>query len=271
MLKKVDLHIHSYASDGQWSAEDLVANVDDNDIKLFAVCDHDEIGCVPEVAALVADREDLTYIKGVEISVTYKGRECHILTYGIDENDAGLLEILEMNRTIRDDYNDRLIEFLESDYPQVNLDDYRAYDYYPYQGGWRTYCYLIDRKVIDGLGDYFAKIAGFDYDKNFIGPQEMLEKLNGLGYTTILAHPPAYAEGDLYDSEELDNWREWGIQGLECYTQYMKDQRNSAYYVDYCREYDLMITGGSDCHGGFAGRRLGHPDVDTSVIRFMLR
>lgn len=262
---KADLHIHSYASDGQWRPEEIVAEVKKNGIRTFAVCDHDEVTCIPYIEALVKDT-DLNYIKGVEISVSYNDREHHILTYFVDETNETLNQVIGHNRSVRDKYNEHLIEFLKKDYPNVSQEDFDAYEYMPYQGGWRFYGYLIDRGIIKTLGDYFAVVKAFVYKKEFKDPKEIIPLLTSLGYVPILAHPPAYAEGDLYPEDQLDIWREMGIKGLECYTQYMKDQDNAQYYVDYCHKHDLIITGGSDCHGGFAGRRLGHPHVTEDMI-----
>lgn len=268
MDTKVDLHIHTYISDGEWSGKDIIKYIDEKDIKMFAVCDHDDTGCVKEVSELVADRPDLTYVKGVEISTQYKGREIHILTYNIGEDNKTLQEILAYNRRVRDDYNDGLIRFLGDKYPQVTLEDYYAYDYYPYQGGWYTYCYMMDKGIISNLGDYFDVIKGYQMDKTFIEPDVLLKKLNEENFVPILAHPPAYADGDIWSEADLDYFRALGIHGIECYTQYLEDQNNASYYVDYCDRHNLKITGGSDCHGGFAGRKLGHPNVTKSMIRF---
>ncbi len=267
MNRKVDLHIHSYASDGEWSAEEVIKQIDDHNIKIFAVCDHDEIGCISELAALTKDRKDLDYIKAVEISVLHNGIEHHILTYGIDENDEALQDLLRYNIKARDRYNDKLVVFLSETYPQISMEAYEAYDYNPYQGGWRTLSYLIDNGVVTDLWDFFKKIKGFKCDKRFHMPEVLIPKLNQLGYKTILAHPPMYTEGDLLPVSELNYFRELGVQGIECYTQYLKDQSNAKYYLDYCEQYDMLITGGSDCHGGFAGRRLGHPDVTEEMIK----
>ncbi len=246
----------------------IIEQVDRYGIKMFAVCDHDEIGCVPEIETLLTERNDLEYIRGVEISTEYKGREHHILTYGIDVKDQSLRDILLRHRNTRDAYNEGLILFLQKSYPHLSLDDYNNYDYFPYQGGWYMYCYLTDRNVINKLSDYFSVIKGYEYQKDFTPPEELLSKLNALGYTTILAHPPAYQDGDFYDTDDLDFWRKLGVKGIECYTQYLNNQANAQYYVSYCNKHSMMITGGSDCHGGFAGRRLGYPRVTKSMIRF---
>ncbi|MDA3846091.1 MAG: PHP domain-containing protein [Vallitaleaceae bacterium] len=160
-MRKVDLHIHSYASDGEWSPEDVIRHVDENDIKIFAVCDHDTTGCVPFLDELTNNRDDLTFIKGVEVSSTYKGRELHILTYNIDETSTELQAILKANIDIREAYNTEIVAYLSKKHNQISVDDYKGYVYNPYQGGWRTYGYFIDRGLITGLSDYWFMTKGF--------------------------------------------------------------------------------------------------------------
>ena len=37
---------------------------------------------------------------------------------------------------------------------------------------------------------------------------------------------------------------------------------------EWCRRYDLLITGGSDCHGNYAtGRKLGFPAITRTDLR----
>lgn len=267
MNRKVDLHLHTYASDGEWSPAQVIENIDQHKIKIFAVTDHDEVGCIPYIVRLVKDRTDLTYIKGVEGTVTYRGIEHHILTYDIDESNEELLEMITFNRNVRYRSNDLLIDWLKKDYPHISSEDYKAYDYNPYQGGWRAYGYLFDKGVITDIHDYFQKVRGFEDRRVFLSPEVYLPKMKALGYKTVLAHPPAYTEGDLYDEKHLDYFRDLGLTGIECYSKYLKDQSQSKYYVDYCHQHNMVITGGSDCHGGFVGREIGFPDVDESMIR----
>lgn len=267
MNRKVDLHLHTYASDGEWSPSQVIENIDKNNIKIFAVTDHDEVACIPGLLPLVKDRDDLTYIKAVEGTVTYNGREHHILTYAIDETNEELLEMIAYNRKVRDVSNERLIDWLSKDYPHISSAGYNAYEYHPYQGGWRAYGYLFENSVVTDIHDYFHKIKGFEDQRIFMSPEIYLPKMKALGFKTVMAHPPAYTNGDLYDEKHLDYFRKLGLAGIECYSKYLKDQSNSRYYVDYCNKHDMIITGGSDCHGGFVGRRIGDPDVDESMIR----
>jgi len=269
MIRKVDLHIHTCASDGSWSPKEVVENIDQNEIKIFAVSDHDEIGSVAEIQQLVKNRNDLTYIKAVEISVQHNNKEYHILTYNIDETNPKLLELLNKNQAIREDYNIKTIEFVSKKHHQISVESYLNYDYIPTQGGWKAYGYLLVNNVISNIKDYFRITDDFSYPKQFQSPEVVIPYLNALGYTTILAHPPVYTKGDFLDINELDYWRELGIKGLECYSQYLKNQENSKYYVDFCHQHKLQITGGSDCHGGFVKRRLCHPLVTEDMIDFL--
>lgn len=271
MERKVDLHIHSYASDGEWSPEQIITHIDMNDIKIFAVCDHDEIGAVEQLSELTKNRKDLTYIKAFEFSSKLNGQEHHILTYHIDIHNEELLSILHENRRLRDEYNDGLVKFLSKEYNQLSFEDYQAYNYDPYQGGWRTLSYLVDRGVASDLMDYFAVTSAYKQELKFPEPSDIIPKLNKLGCITVLAHPPAYCKGDLYSYERLDYFRGIGIQGVECHCQYLKELENAHYYVDYCNKHHLYITGGSDCHGSFAGRRLGYPSVTESMITLPLK
>jgi 3',5'-nucleoside bisphosphate phosphatase len=58
---------------------------------------------------------------------------------------------------------------------------------------------------------------------------------------------------------------DYGIQGLECYSQ-SHDEATTAFCVDWSVRHDLFITGGSDYHGGYVGRQLGVPLVNASQL-----
>ena len=57
-----------------------------------------------------------------------------------------------------------------------------------------------------------------------------------------------------------------GLQGVECYS-FHHDAATTRRLLAYCHSRRLLITGGSDCHGGFAGRALGEPPVYTDDLQ----
>ena len=62
-----------------------------------------------------------------------------------------------------------------------------------------------------------------------------------------------------------DFLREWvvlGIDGIEAYSPYLNQLKDAQYYIDFCKENDLMYSTGSDCHGAFIkDRKVGKPEV----------
>src|SRR6056297_3558913 len=94
--KKIDLHMHTTASDGALTPAELVEKCIELGLETIAVTDHDNVTSVEEVKQL-GEEKGLKVVPGIEIS-TYRGdAEYHILGYFIDiENDAllGLTEAI---------------------------------------------------------------------------------------------------------------------------------------------------------------------------------
>ncbi|WP_286849667.1 PHP domain-containing protein, partial [Hydrogenophaga sp. 70-12] len=85
-LLNADLHCHSTVSDGTLAPEVLAARAKANGVELWALTDHDELG--GQQRALAAARaQDLPYLTGVEISVTFAGITVHIVGLGMDPGD----------------------------------------------------------------------------------------------------------------------------------------------------------------------------------------
>ena len=96
-------------------------------------------------------------------------------------------------------------------------------------------------------------------------PDEVIATARNAGGVVILAHPGAYFYNGL-DTQCLDQLVEMGVAGLECHTCHHSPAQTEA-LLAYSRSRNLLITGGSDCHGGFAGRALGVPSLTTRDLR----
>ena len=70
--KKVDLHLHTTASDGTWKPERLVEKIIEADIGLFSVTDHDTTENV-DIVYSIAKEKEISFIKGVEINTSFEG------------------------------------------------------------------------------------------------------------------------------------------------------------------------------------------------------
>ena len=96
-----DLHCHSCHSDGVLTPTELALRASANGIDLWALTDHDSLGGLDE-ARTVARSLGMTFIDGVEVSVTWCGTTVHIIGLGIDPSDIALERGLKGVRSGRD-------------------------------------------------------------------------------------------------------------------------------------------------------------------------
>src|SRR5688500_13853891 len=76
---RADLHVHTVASDGEYTPSQVVAQARLAKLCAVAVTDHDTLAGVEEARA-AADGH-VEFVPGVEISARFAGREVHLLGY----------------------------------------------------------------------------------------------------------------------------------------------------------------------------------------------
>lgn len=108
-----DLHSHSTVSDGALAPVEVVMRAAAQGVHVMALTDHDETGGLP--AARQAAREaGISFVDGVEISVTWRGTTVHIVGLRIDPANAKLAGGLESVRSGRIDRARRIGSELEA-------------------------------------------------------------------------------------------------------------------------------------------------------------
>ncbi|HUJ84494.1 MAG TPA: PHP domain-containing protein, partial [Candidatus Acidoferrales bacterium] len=71
-----DLHIHSSASDGKLTVQEIFQVAKNRNIGFMAITDHDCIGCQIQAIA-TAKKEAISYVTGVELNVTFAHPKYH--------------------------------------------------------------------------------------------------------------------------------------------------------------------------------------------------
>lgn len=84
--KNVDLHVHSYESDGKLAPEEIIAQAKKRNLKCIAICDHNSVDAYLNTNILTEN----IIIPAVEFDCFYKGTMLHILGYGIDIDNKDL-------------------------------------------------------------------------------------------------------------------------------------------------------------------------------------
>ena len=97
---KVDLHNHSYYSDGVLSPREVVRLASSAGCDLFSLTDHDTTNGLVD-AKLEADKLGLNLVNGVEISAFWRNSAIHIVGLGIDIDNDMLQTGLAFNQAIR--------------------------------------------------------------------------------------------------------------------------------------------------------------------------
>ncbi|CUB05574.1 3',5'-nucleoside bisphosphate phosphatase [Tepidiphilus thermophilus] len=109
---KVDLHCHSLVSDGVLDPAEVVRRAAANGVALLSLTDHDETaGCA--AAEAEARAWGISFVPGVEISVSFADETIHVVGLGVDPDDAALSEGLQRVRSGRDARARRIAEELE--------------------------------------------------------------------------------------------------------------------------------------------------------------
>ena len=93
----IDLHCHSYVSDGELSPIELVKIAVANGCTMLALTDHDHTGGIVQ-AREEAMWRGIRFISGVEISVTWNGSTVHIVGLNFDEQNDTLQNLLSRVR-----------------------------------------------------------------------------------------------------------------------------------------------------------------------------
>jgi len=247
-----DLHIHSWYSDGRLSPEELVKKAKAQNVSVLSLCDHETIDAYLRHGDFCA-AEQIRLIMGAEIISVLDGVEYHVLAYGFDMQDKALTELLRYDRGIFAEKGNQLIEKIAADYPNISMEEFSRYERNRKNGGWKSIDYLKSKGIVKNWPDFAAFVRNYSVslDSDFLPAAEVISIIHGAGGYAVLAHLGEIAGQDLALCEEMaGQFLDIGIDGFECYyTSHTAEITN--FLLEFCREHNLMITAGSDEHGGF--------------------
>jgi hypothetical protein len=97
---RIDLHLHTTASDGHCTPRELVERSERAGVSVMAVTDHDTTAAVAEVRTAARERGIQT-ISGIEVTAVDDGRDIHVLGYFCVPDDPALGSFLLAQRAAR--------------------------------------------------------------------------------------------------------------------------------------------------------------------------
>ena len=250
---KVDMHMHTYFSDGTMSPEEIVQKAKIKEVGILAITDHNNLESWDGLYK-AATKEGIIPIRGVEINAAYKDKVLHLLAYGFEDYEP-LFKLIDLADREMERMSEDLIVNLSKIDERVSLEDYHTYEYDRKKGGWKGLHYLFDKGLTTKLfeGFKFYREYGCDFPEyNFPTLDELCENIQEAGGYSVLAHPMSYfkelSEEELI--EVLEDLRSRGLKGIECYYPTHSESMTQI-CVNFCKKYDMLITTGSDEHGEF--------------------
>ena len=247
-MNKIDLHVHTNASDGKLSPAELIKLAARNGLGLLAITDHDTVsGIVPSLDAARAF-PDLKIIPGVEISSHAPGSEVHVLGYFINYEDPELLIQLAALRDSRQDRAKAMVEKLRGLGLDISLERVQQIAGDGSIGRPHIAQALMEKGYVSSFQEVFTRYIGQGgpayVERIKLTPDEAVKLILKSGGLPVLAHPSTINDAEAVVSRLADR----GLVGLEAYYKdYTDEQRHDM--VSLAHRYKLIATGGSDFHG----------------------
>ncbi len=247
-MSKIDLHIHSTASDGKLNPTDVVRKSAERGLTVIALADHDSVdGIAPALAAAKAFPQ-LKVIPCVEISTDVPHGEVHVLGYFVDYTDHKLKATLERMRHSRRERAWGMVNKLGK--LGIHIEWQRVQEIAGSGSIGRPHIAqaMLEKGYIVSIKEAFTKYISRDgpayVKREKMTPQAavaLLLRTNGL---PVLAHPLT-----INDLETMViKLKAAGLVGIEAYYYgYTAEEVNQL--VSLASRYNLITTGGSDYHG----------------------
>jgi predicted metal-dependent phosphoesterase TrpH len=198
--------------------------------------------------------QGLEFIPGAELTAEVEGAELHLIGYLIDTSNPRLLTETAQFQAVRQDRIREMVARLnklniplaaEAVFALANCRSPGR----PHVGRALVqagFCATLD----EAFDRFLKKHKPAWVPKHKISARDAIELVHQAGGLAVLAHPGLNRHDEVIPGLVAD-----GLDGIECY--HSKHTPSACeHYVQVAQEYDLLITGGSDCHGLNKGKPL---------------
>lgn len=285
-MSKIDLHIHSTASDdGEYTPREIVTMCRNQGIELAAITDHNSVRSVAAAqeaaqtvtlptassassASAPTAPSSLRILSGVELDCTHNGRNFHLLGYGFDHARSEFArieqDILDQEKAASRE-KIRLFQSatgipLDEEEVMAASDDgvvpgeliaeilLSREDAGQYE---LLHPYLpggskSDMPNVRFYWDFFSAGKAAYVPIRYISLSDAVSLIHSAGGIAVLAHPGQNL--DRSEAELLDSILACGVDGIEAFSSY-HSRETAEYYVSIAERKGLLVTCGSDFHG----------------------
>jgi len=245
----IDLHLHTTASDGRSSPEDLVEVAVRSRVTVMAVTDHDTVAGLDRTAA-ACQRAGVEWVPGIEITAIREQVDVHILGYFIDHRAPLLSDFLKAQVADRRRRVREMIAKLDAIGVHVDADQLLGG-----HGGLDAKWIgrpLLARALVragrvrsqrEAFELYLAEGGAAWVPRRAPSPEQVVELIHQAGGIAALAHP-----GLMSRDEWIPPMAAAGLDALEVYYIEHSPEMTTHYRI-LAGRLGLAMSGGSDYHG----------------------
>ncbi|EEG07593.1 3',5'-nucleoside bisphosphate phosphatase [Pseudogulbenkiania ferrooxidans] len=270
-MADIDLHFHSLFSDGALSPAEVIRRGAERGATLLALTDHDCTAGLAEAAA-TARNCGVSFLNGVEISVSWGKHTVHIVGLGIDPDHDALAAGLQ---GIRDGRINRARAMAES-LAKVGIEGAfegasALCDNLEMIGRTHVARYLVSSGHVKDVRSVFRKYL--TPGKPGYVPHEWASLADAVGWIcsaggiAVIAHPGRYDMGRTLTERLIFDFKDAGGEAIEVASgSHSLDDLHK--YALIAQRYDLLASAGSDFHApGEGGRDVGRTDDLPPICR----
>jgi len=244
----IDLHSHTWLSDGDLAPEELCARALALGIRQLAITDHDTIGAHHQLRHF--SNVNLQLITGVEISTNWDGREVHVVGLLLDIDDPGLKSLLRHQQCLRKIRAENIADQMQRA-GISGLHDYLKQ--LPSESVGRSHIasFLVDGGYVGSkqlaFNKYLGKKGKFQASIPWCDLQQATSIVRQAGGLSVLAHPDRYDFNSARLKRLMATFAEAGGDAVEVSYSNLHPEKMSA-LAQQTLQAGLWASVGSDFH-----------------------
>ena len=248
---KIDLHNHSYYSDGVLSPVELIRLAKEQRCDVFALTDHDTTDGLTE-AKVEANKLGIKFIPGVEVSAMWSNMTIHILGLDIDIDNKVLQTGLKQHQDFRQFRAEKMAHGLGGSGVVGAMEKTKAIAKTSMITRTHFAQMLIQEGVCKDMKSVFKRFLT-GKKPGGVGGQwaqfdEVIEWIHVAGGKAVLAHPLRYRMTNTKVKRMMSDLAANGCDGVEVVTG-SSNTDEIALISQWAIELDLLASSGSDYHG----------------------
>ena len=253
---RIDLHSHTHCSDGGLSPQALIDRAVNYQIAVLAITDHDTVAGFDIAQEYILEKNiPINLVSGIEISTAWQGFEIHIVGLNFDVKHSAIVQLMVSQQQAREQRAITMGEKLtKCGFPNAYQDAKKLaekgsitrahFAKVLYQQGHVS----TMQKAFDQYIGKKGRITQRAYVKpNWCSIDEAVTAVHAAGGTAVMAHPIRYDLSAKWLRRLIVYFKESDGDGLEVVLPQMNPQQRQI-MLNYCLEYDLHASMGSDFH-----------------------